>query len=89
MEIQISKMIRSEYGTVHMELACNKTSAYVGIDKDGGVQVCTMNASHRAWRGGGKYYRSISEALEHFRSAEMKAIIAAAFEAITTTGTAH
>jgi DNA-binding protein H-NS len=90
MEIRINEMKKSEYGTVHMELACRKVTAYVGVNKDGSVQVCSYNASHKVWRGAGKYYRSMSEALEAFRSAEMKAIIAAAFDAITpANNTAH
>lgn len=90
MQIQVNKMTRSAYGTVHMELACNKTAAYVGIGKDGSIQVCTYNAAHRAWKGGGKHFRSLAAALENYRSAEMKAIIGAAHEAASLDGqTAH
>jgi hypothetical protein len=85
MEIRINEMKRSEYGTIHMELVCNKTAAYVGIDKRGGYQVCTYNASHRAWRGAGKYFASKADALSSYRSAEMKAIIEAASEAATAS----
>lgn len=81
MNISIEKMIRSDYGTTHMELSCGKVSAYVGVEKGGALQVCTMNASHKVWRGCGKYFRTTSEALENYRSAEMKAIIAAAVDA--------
>jgi len=87
MEIRISEMKRSEFGTVHMELSCGKKTAYVGIDKDGGVQVCAYNASHKAWGGCGKYYRNKEQALSMFKSAEMRAIVEAAFEAVSSSST--
>jgi hypothetical protein len=79
METMITKATETEY-TKHFEITCGKTTAYVGIGKkDGSAQVCSYNASHKAWRGMGKHFSTKDDAMNNYRSAEMKAIIEAAY----------
>jgi hypothetical protein len=90
MNIMINEIKTSATGTVHMDIACNKASAYISIDKDGRVNVCTKNASHRAWGGMGRFFRTKAEALAGYKSGELRAMIEAAFDAIAPTNlTAH
>ena len=62
-------------GTACFELACGKQAAFVTFPKSGGVWVCCQNAAHRVWRGSGKAFSSVSEALENYRSPEMRTMI--------------
>lgn len=84
MEAQITEVIKDEHG-VYVDAAAGKISATVAIFKGEmsnlGVQVTCKNASHRVWRGAGKFFSSINEALENYKSPEMKAIINAAASA--------
>lgn len=75
METMITKTRTSEYGTKMFEITCGKTSAFVAIEMDGRTNVCAYNASHRVWRGAGKMFRSVAEAMANYKSAEMRAII--------------
>lgn len=59
----------------YFEVDCGKTSAHVYISNAGYINVCCKNASHRAWKANGRYFRSFDEALAGYKSAEMKAII--------------
>ena len=63
-----------------------KTSAFVSVSKDGRWNVCSLNASHRAWRGSGKFFASFDLARAAYKSGEMKAILGAAKDALTTVG---
>lgn len=75
METTITKTSKSEYGTKFFEITCRKVSAFVAIEKDGRINVCAYNNSHRVWRGAGKMFRSVAEAMASYKSAEMRAII--------------
>lgn len=77
MMIELVEKTESESGFC-LELTCGKKSAVVGIWKSGIVTVCCLNAAHRAWRGLGKTFSSVEEALENYRSSEMKSMIRAA-----------
>jgi hypothetical protein len=70
---QILNTFKCETG-VGMEIACGKISAYVYFNK-WGIDICQNNASHRAWKGMGKFYRSLDEALNHYRSDAMRKIL--------------
>lgn len=73
---QIINTSKNETG-LGMEISCGKISAYVYFNK-WGIDVCQNNASHRAWKGIGKFYRSLDEALNHYRSDAMRKILFAA-----------
>ena len=75
MDILIVKEIRSET-MIHVELACGKKAAYLGFNfKHGFIDVCVQNASHRVWRGMGRTFRSFAEAIDAYKSPEVKAMI--------------
>lgn len=60
---------------------CGKTSAFVSITKHG-FRVCCKNACHDVWRGAGRGFETLADALAGYKSPEMRAIIqAAAIEA--------
>lgn len=65
----------------YFEVDCGKTSAHVYISNAGYINVCCKNASHKAWKANGRYFRTFDEALAGYKSAEMKAIISAVMEA--------
>lgn len=78
MDIQIINTQTSEVGKF-LEASCGKTCAYVWISKmSDTVNVCCKNASHRAFKGMGRTFRTIDEAIDAYKSPEMKAIISAA-----------
>lgn len=76
MTIQISEVVRTEHGT-YVSAACGKVSAFVSVTS-WGLQVCCKNASHRVWRGAGKHFHTLADALAGYRSQEMQAMIIAA-----------
>lgn len=73
---QVASTLRTETG-VYVNATCGKTSASIGISEFG-VQVICLNAAHRAWRGSGRRFSNMREAMDAYRSAEMKAILSAA-----------
>ena len=56
------------------EMTAGKHAACVVI-KDRGVQVVVKNASNRAWRGMGREFRSLDEALTRYKTADIRAMI--------------
>lgn len=46
------------------------------------INVVVHNASHRAWRGMGKFYANLQEALEGYQSAAYRQMIEAGYSAI-------
>lgn len=71
-----TEVIRSKV-TLYVTASCGKTSALICVEKDG-VRVICKNASHRVWRGSGRFFSSVALAVEAYRSPAMKAIILAA-----------
>ena len=73
--------LSKENGYTALHATCNKTSAVVCVCPMG-VQVCAKNASASRNRFvGGKFFHSHADALNGYKSGEMKAIITAALEA--------
>ena len=85
MEVKIDEIVKDEFGGTHVEATSGKTSATVSIFRGEmshmGVQVICKNASHKCWRGFGKFFSDVNEALSNYKSSEMKAIINAAASA--------
>jgi hypothetical protein len=75
-EVLITDSLVSEHGK-YITGACGNITAMVGITRFG-IQVICQNAAHRCWRGSGRKFRTIAEAVEAYRKPEMKAIIHAA-----------
>jgi len=74
MNIQIKEVSKTEYAT-YIELSTEKKAAFVGIDNDGTVQVICKNAAHAAFRGQGRFFSNIGEAVAAYKSSAMKAMI--------------
>ncbi len=88
MQIQVINAKTSDYGSFHFEATCGKTSAFVSIHSRG-VNVICQNASHKAWGGMGRSFKSLEEAVNAYKKAEMKQIITAAAFAQQANTTAH
>lgn len=73
MNIEIIK--ESKENGHYIEAACGKTTALVGRSAAGYISVVCKNASHRVWRGLGRTFGSVEEAVESYKKPEMKAII--------------
>lgn len=80
MQVLITRAEAVETGK-YLEADCGKISAHIYISKAGYINVCCKNASHKAWKANGRYFRSFDEALAGYKSSEMQAIITAAMEA--------
>jgi len=76
MQAIITKSQKTE-SAVYVEASCGKVSALVAFYSHG-VRVCQHNASNRVWKGFGKLYSSIDEALNSYKSDAMRTIIFAA-----------
>lgn len=63
----------------YITAACGKTRADIAVSEYG-VYVTCKNASNRVWRGAGRRFNSIAEALLGYRSDSMKNILAAVAE---------
>lgn len=81
MQVQITEAsVNDETGSVYITADCGKVSAFVFFTSHN-INVICRNPSHRVWRGAGKFFPTITEATEGYKSAAMKAIILAANEA--------
>lgn len=81
MQVIITGCTKTEDGTA-FAATCGNKSAEIWISKrSNAIDVCCINASHRAWGGSGRVFWSAEEALAGYKSAEMRAIISAALEA--------
>lgn len=80
MTIAILESAKGLYGE-YFTLECGTKSAYVGFNTMGYVTVCCNNAAHKCWRGAGKSFRCLEDALRAYKSGEMRAMIAAAYAA--------
>ncbi len=85
MNVLITQSARSEYGTT-LEAVVDKTTGVVSVNRDGSLQVLCVNAAHKAWRGGGRYCASVTDALDHYRSPAMRRIIQTAVEHAASQG---
>ena len=61
---------------IYANATCGKVSACVCIN-DYQVRVTCQNASHKVWRGAGRAFQTVAEAIAAYKTPEMKAIIAA------------
>ena len=61
---------------LYANATCGKVSACVCIN-DYEVRVICQNAAHKVWRGAGRAFQTVADALAAYKTPEMKAIIAA------------
>lgn len=78
MDILITGQSLDPEGTSHIQATAGKVSAYVSQYQAQWVTVCCQNAAHRVHRSGGRTFPTWQEALDAYKSPEMKAIITAA-----------
>jgi hypothetical protein len=71
MQVLITEAQRTEHGT-YVQTTCENTNALVAIYPRG-LQICCQNAAHKVWRKSGRHFRDLAEALQHYKSAEMRA----------------
>ncbi|MBU2538105.1 MAG: hypothetical protein KKH22_06675 [Proteobacteria bacterium] len=62
----------------YFTLKAGNKEAFVSVHRDGTIQVCCKNASHRVWRGAGRIFDDKASALASYKSNEMRAMIEAA-----------
>lgn len=61
---------------IYAMATCGKVTACVCIT-DFGVRVTCINAAHKCFRGAGRGFATVAQAIEAYKKPEMKAIIAA------------
>lgn len=66
----------------YVELRTDKQALSFSRATDGSVNTLILNASHRAYRGGGRVFKSVDAALEGYKSPEVKAMIRACVDVI-------
>ena len=62
---------------VYATMKCGKQTMVVSVGS-GSVTALVQNASHRAWKGFGKTFRTFDEAFGNYKSAEARAMLDAA-----------
>jgi len=62
-----------------VELESGKHSACICISRQG-VQVIVQNAAHKCWRGMGKHFSSLEQALSAYKTETIRAMILEAAE---------
>lgn len=78
MMVQIERINTAEHAN-YITATCGSKSAMVAINHDKTtVQVICKNAAHKAWRGSGRFFDSVQDAVDGYKSAEMKSMIQAA-----------
>ena len=85
MDILVEENVKNEYGTF-VTASTGSKSAFITVNKDNSLQVCCKNASHRVWRGFGRYFSDVNEALGGYKSGDMKALIRMAVELSKDSG---
>lgn len=77
MELHITETKRGEHA-FYFSGTCGNVSAHVSVYRDGAFQVVCKNAANRVWRGMGRRFESLSDAINGYKSGEMRQLIQAA-----------
>jgi hypothetical protein len=81
MQVLVTNHVETEDG-IAFAATCGNKSAEIWISKrTSAIDVCCINAMHKAWRGVGRVFWSREDALNGYKSAEMRAIVATALGA--------
>ena len=86
MVILVEEIVRDKYA-IYVTATCEKKSAFISVEKDGSLNVCCRNASHNVWKGSGRFFNNEDEALNGYKSSEMKALIRMAVSETNQTET--
>ena len=79
MNIIIKSDSTSEHGRRSLEFIIGKKEIYVSVLKNE-VNVLVKNASHKAYRGMGKFFTSFDDAINNYKSVEVKRAITCVYE---------
>lgn len=72
--LETMKTIEDNY--TYITLSCGNKEAYFAYNHEiNQLQIICMNASHKAFRGHGKFFNTFDDALKNYKSSEMKAMI--------------
>jgi len=95
MNIQVTDVLESTTETgryFYVEMTAGKHAATICINPND-VRVIVQNASHKVWRGAGKYFATVDAAVANYKSDAVKAMIQHAADlarvSSVTTGTKH
>lgn len=73
--IEIVKEMR-EQDVICFQLKSGKAEAVIYHNaRLGYVNVCCLNAAHRAWRGSGRYFSNFAKAVDGYKSAAVKSMV--------------
>jgi hypothetical protein len=75
MNLLIINQSADEHGK-HIELSDGKKSVSIYFSSINYINVCNLNASHKAWKGNGRYFWSFEDAVAAYKSAFMKSALA-------------
>ena len=81
MNIMIKENIKEDNYT-YITLATEKKEVFVCVNPNY-IQVIYQNAANRAMRGQGKFFNSFNDAIENYKSTDLKAILRTAENIIT------
>jgi len=75
MDLQIINQTKEE-NILSLEINNGKKSAFIYQNKKiGYIQVICKNAAHKVWGGMGRCFNNYDEAIEAYKSSDMKAMI--------------
>lgn len=62
---------------LYVSATCGNTSALISIHAHG-IRVICQNASNRVWKGAGRFFATVADAVAGYKKSDMKAMILAA-----------
>jgi hypothetical protein len=87
MLIQIVRDETQSYGNLgtqvrYVQMTSGRHSVLVAIETGRWprVNVVVQNAAHRVWRGAGRYFPTLAEAADHYKTPEIRAMVRHAAE---------
>ena len=79
---EVTNQVACGNADTYVEMTCEKHSALVVIVRGSSnyIRVVVQNASNRAWRGMGKQFDTVAEALAKYKTAAIRGMIEHAVE---------
>ena len=74
MMVAIESIEKNEFGK-YISASCGKKEAHIILYNDGSVNVVCKNASHKVWKSCGRMFDCVEDAINGYKSSEMKAMI--------------
>lgn len=67
----------------YLTLSTDKKAANITVHDDGRLNVTCVNASHRVWRGAGRSFATVDDALSGYKSGDIKSLIRSAVDLVS------